>query len=94
MFGTDHNPAFSLPLTMRARRVRRSASGAFVRQAVATGGLALMQIARAMIDRLEMRRQMQILAALDDRMLKDIGVVRGEIPFLVHAARRTVLRID
>jgi uncharacterized protein YjiS (DUF1127 family) len=94
MFGTDHNPAFSLPLTMTARRVRRRARGGLLRHAVESGGAALMQIARAITDRLEIRQQMHALASLDDHMLKDIGVVRGEIPFRVRAARRSATRID
>jgi uncharacterized protein YjiS (DUF1127 family) len=90
MFRTDHYPAFSLPLTMTGLRARPS-RGAFVRHAVETSGAALLQVARAIAGRFEMRRQMHVLAALDDRMLKDIGVMRGEIPYLV---RRAVQRID
>jgi uncharacterized protein YjiS (DUF1127 family) len=73
---------------MTARPVRRRTSAAFMLRAAQTGGAALMQIARAMTDRLEMRRQTEILASLDDHTLKDIGITRGEIPFLVRAARR------
>jgi uncharacterized protein YjiS (DUF1127 family) len=87
MFGPDHTPAFFLPLTMTARRARRRRTLGLLE----TGGAALVQIARAMADRLEMRRQIYVLASLDDRMLKDIGVVRGEIPYLV---RRAAQRID
>lgn len=35
------------------------------------------------------RRAMAQLAALDGRMLHDIGVSRGQIPHLVHHGRRT-----
>jgi uncharacterized protein YjiS (DUF1127 family) len=90
MFRTDHTPAFSLPLTMTGLRARPSRA-AFLRHGFETSGQALRQIARAITARREMRRQMFALASLDDRMLKDIGVVRGEIPYLV---RRAAQRID
>jgi uncharacterized protein YjiS (DUF1127 family) len=84
MFGRSHNSAFSFPLAMTARPVRRRTSGASLRHAVQHGGAALVQIARAIAVRLEQRRQTQALAALDDRMLADIGLTRGEISFRVR----------
>jgi uncharacterized protein YjiS (DUF1127 family) len=55
-------------------------------RAAQAGGAALRQVARTVGDRLEQRRQRQMLASLDDRMLADIGVSRGEIPFLARRA--------
>ena len=84
MFGRDHDPAFSFPLTPALRPVRRRSSGALMLRAAQNGGAALVQIARAIADRLERRHQVRALAELDDRMLADIGLTRGEVPFLVR----------
>jgi uncharacterized protein YjiS (DUF1127 family) len=87
MFGRHQNPAFFFPLTMTAKPVRRRGAAALLRAAQSSGA-ALMQVARAIADRIERRDQTRILAALDDRMLADIGLTRGEIPFRVRDAMR------
>ena len=49
-------------------------------------GNAFVQLARRISGEMEFRRQARMLATLDDRMLADIGIWRGEIPAIVRGA--------
>jgi uncharacterized protein YjiS (DUF1127 family) len=53
---------------------------------------AFVQLARRISGEMEFRRQARMLATLDDRMLADIGIWRGEIPSVVRGAGRDLTR--
>lgn len=46
------------------------------------------RLARRISGEMEFRRQARELATLDDRMLADIGIWRGEIPSVVRSIGR------
>jgi uncharacterized protein YjiS (DUF1127 family) len=47
----------------------------------------IMLLIAAIADELRLRRDMRQLAAMDDQMLKDIGLRRGEIEYCVRYGR-------
>src|SRR5262245_3895902 len=51
---------------------------------------SVVYMAGAMAKRLEQRRAIAELTRLDDRLLEDIGISRGEIFYVVHNGRTTV----
>jgi uncharacterized protein YjiS (DUF1127 family) len=52
------------------------------------GLAALSRLAARILEHFRKQRMIADLGALDDRVLKDIGVTRGEIPHLVHCGRQ------
>ena len=50
-------------------------------------GRAFAGVARSLRGRLQMRRALAELASHDDRMLRDIGINRSEIPYVVRYGR-------
>ena len=52
------------------------------------------RIVAALAQELAVRRGMQSLASLDDRLLRDIGLERGQIDFAVRHGRQAIRRMD
>ena len=60
----------------------------------ATAGIlaAPWRLAKAMLAELAARRAVQTLDSLDDRMLRDIGIDRGQIGYAARYGRETLMR--
>jgi uncharacterized protein YjiS (DUF1127 family) len=52
------------------------------------------RLVAALARELAARRAMRSLASLDDRMLRDIGLDRGQIDHAVRRGRQAALRVD
>ncbi|HET6926669.1 MAG TPA: DUF1127 domain-containing protein [Hyphomicrobiaceae bacterium] len=51
-------------------------------------------LAAGLAKELAARRAMRSLASLDDRMLRDIGLERGQIDYAVRQGRQAARRVD
>jgi uncharacterized protein YjiS (DUF1127 family) len=71
----------------RAIRAGLRTSVVWLRKLVVTAGTALARLGRAYADQRRYRRQMAELHALSDYELKDIGLRRSEIYWVVHHGR-------
>jgi uncharacterized protein YjiS (DUF1127 family) len=58
-----------------------------LRRALLNGALGLRRVARAADRAWCESRAIRAMEALDDRMLRDIGIVRSEIPYRVRRPR-------
>jgi hypothetical protein len=93
MFDTEYstNPMpSSYDIHLWARRERSLAVGAILRGVVRKCGKWLRNLGRLggwlthMVAEAQLRRQVRELARLDDRMLRDIGLPRGEIEYVLR----------
>ena len=78
----------SFPASAGMPRARSFTIRHRVRRAAQSGASAFLQLARWMTREMEFRRQARMLATLDDRMLADIGIWRGEISAVVRSVGR------
>jgi len=74
----------------------RSEFDAAARPRTAIGGLlaAPWRVVAALTKELAARRAMHMLASLDERMLRDIGLERGQIPHAVRLGRGVSSRMQ
>ena len=78
------DPQHVRKLISQARLERSAAIGAAIGSAVATGVILVKRAGSAIKARWEQNRNVAALAAMDDRMLKDLGIDRHQIPQLVR----------
>jgi uncharacterized protein YjiS (DUF1127 family) len=81
----------SLPLCKAARYLRshapRQRQATIFDACLAAVMRGIMLLIAAIANELRIRRDMRQLAAMDDQMLKDIGLRRGEIEYCVRYGR-------
>jgi uncharacterized protein YjiS (DUF1127 family) len=78
------DPQHVRKLITQARLERSAAIGAAIGTAVASGVFLVKRAGSAIKARWQQNRNIAALAAMDDRMLKDLGIDRYQIPQLVR----------
>jgi uncharacterized protein YjiS (DUF1127 family) len=79
-----------------SKLVNARGTAALVRSHSLSGSLvaAARWLAARLAKELAVRRAMRSLASLDDRMLRDIGLERGQIDHAVRMGRQSAKRLD